>query len=159
MKVLYERPQWQSILAKMWKHLPTIISKGSSMLFRKDKRFGPFEKQLMIASAECWLKCYLVLTYCSNPNSAKRTDDQFMRSWSAAILTDSKVSEFCGCLSYIFPRVGLRKENEIPLFRNWFPSIMWGMVSIRKFSISCHIQYEIYIDFEDNECGLSAHWS
>ena len=47
----------------------------------------------------------------------KETDDQLM-SGSAAILTESKVSELCGCLPYIFPRVGLGKENEIPLFRN-----------------------------------------
>ena len=45
----------------------------------------------------------------------KETDDQSM-SWSAAILTESKVSEFCGCLKYIFQRIGLRKENEILLF-------------------------------------------
>ena len=48
----------------------------------------------------------------------KETDDQLMRSCPRAILTESKVSELCGCLKYIFQRVGLRKENEIPLFRN-----------------------------------------
>ena len=80
-------------------------------------------------------------------------------SWSAAILTESKVSELCGCLKYIFQRVGLRKENEFSLFRNWFPSFIWDMICIRKFSISYHSQYEIYIDFADKDCGLSAHWS
>ena len=88
----------------------------------------------------------------------KETDDQSM-SWSAAILTESKVSEFCGCPKYIFQRVGLRKENEIPLFRNWFPSIIWYVICIRKFSISCHSQYKIYTDFANKDCGLSAHWS
>ena len=83
-----------------------------------------------------------VLTSCSNLDSPK-TDDQLMRSWSEAILTESKVSELCGCLTYIFPRVGLRKENEIPLFRNWFPSVIWDMICIRKFSISCHSECEI----------------
>ena len=80
-------------------------------------------------------------------------------SWSAAILTESKVSELCGCLKYIFQRVGLRKENEFSLFRNWFPSFIWDMICIRKFSISYHSQYEIYIDFADKDCGLSAHLS
>ena len=82
-----------------------------------------------------------------------------MRSWSAAILTESKVSELCRCLKYIFQRVGLRKENEIPLFRNWFQSVIWDMICIRKFSISYHSQDEIYVDFADKDCGLSAHWS
>ena len=76
-------------------------------------------------------------------------------SWSAAILTESKVSEFCGCLS-LFLRVGLCKENEIHLFRNWFPSVIWAMISIRKFSISWR-QYEIYTDFVDKDCVLTDH--
>ena len=91
--------------------------------------------------------------------SEKKTDDQLMRSWSAAILTESKVSEFCGCLKYIFQRVGLRKENEIPLFRNWFPSVIWDVICIKKFSISFHSQYEINTDFVHKDCGLSAHRS
>ena len=37
----------------------------------------------------------------------RETDDQLMNGW-AAILTESKVSKFCGCLKYIFQRVGLR---------------------------------------------------
>ena len=82
-----------------------------------------------------------------------------MGSWSAAILTESKVSELCDCLKYIFQRVGLRKENEITLFRNLFQSVIWDMICIRKFSISCHNQYKIYIDFADKDCELSAQWS
>ena len=160
MKVLYRRRQWQSIFAKMWsQHLPTMITKGSYMLFRKDKRFCPFAEQLMIVSEWCLSKCYLVLTCCSSRIQRKETDDQLMRSISAIILIESKLSEFSGCLKYIFRRVGLRKENEAPLFRNWFPSVIWNMICIRKFSISCHSQYEIYIDFADKDCGLSAHWS
>ena len=73
----------------------------------------------------------------------KETDDQFMPSWSAAILTDSKVSEFCGCLSYIFPRVGLRKENEIPLFRNWFPSVIWRSEE-RRVGKECRSRWSPY---------------
>ena len=33
------------------------------------------------------------------------------------------------------------------------------MIYIRKFSISCHSQYEIHIDFAAKDCGLSAHRS
>jgi len=141
-------------------HLPTMIGKGSYTLFRKrkkqkNKRFNPCAKQLMIASACCLsklLSTYLLLKL----DSAKR--DGRLMSWFAVILTESKVSEFCGCLKYIFQRVGLRKENEIPLFRNWFPSLIWDVICIRKFSISCHSEYEIYIAFADKDCGLSAHW-
>ena len=142
---------WESIFAKMWsQHLPTMIAKGSYMLFKKNKnkkknkRFSPCAKQLMIASACCLsklLSSYLLLKL----DSAKR--DGRLMSWSAAILTESKVSEFCGCLKYIFQRVGLRTENEIPLFRNWFPSVTWDVICIKKFSISFLSQYEIYTDF------------
>jgi len=89
--------------------------------------------------------------------SEKKKDDQLMRSWSAAaILTESKVSNSVVASKYIFQRVGLRKKNEIPLFRNWFPSVIWDMICIRKFSISRHCQYEIYTDFADKDFMISA---
>ena len=97
---------------------------------------------------EVLLSTYLLL----KPAFSEEMDDQLMQSRSAAaILTKSEVSEFCGCLKYIFQRVGLRKENEIPLFRNWFPSVIWDMICIRKFSISYHSQYEICTDFADKD--------
>ena len=52
--------------------------------------------------------------------SEKKRTINLTRSWSAAILTEGKVTEFCGCLKYIFQRVGLRKENEIPCLETDF---------------------------------------
>ena len=118
-------------------------------VIQKRQRFGPFAEQLTIVSARCLSECYLVLTCCSNPDSAKRNGRSIDELICSYILTESKVSKLCGCLKYIFQRVGLRKENEIPLFRNWFPSVIWHMICIRKFSIFCHSQYEIYIEFAE----------
>ena len=132
----------------------TCYSEKEKNKKKTNKRFSPCAKQWMIASACCLsklLSSYLLLKL----DSAKR--DGRLMSWSAAILTESKVSEFCGCLKYMFQRVGLCKENEIPLFRNWFPSVIWDVICIKKFSISCHNQCEIYTDFVDRDSKRTVH--
>ena len=165
MKVLYRRPQWLRIIFRKNVIAPFtnyyrkrklhVIQKKKTKK-QKNKRFSPFAKQLMIASA-CCLSKLLSTNLLRKLDSAKR--DGRMMSWSGAILTESKVSEFCVCLRHIFQRVALRTENEIPLFKNWFPSVTWDVICIKKFSISFNSQYEINTDFADEDCGLSAHRS
>ena len=49
----------------------------------------------------------------------KEADDQLTGSF-AATTAESKLSELCiVTFSYIFLRIDLRKENEIPLFRKF----------------------------------------
>ena len=127
MKVLHRRSQWESIFAKKWsQHSPTMIAKGSYKFLtgRKDDGFSPFAEHLTIASAWCLSKCYSVLTCCSNTDSVKLEEinlHQFT-SWFAASLTESKVSELCGCIDiYSHELICVRKtkflcsENKIPL--------------------------------------------
>ena len=103
-----------------------MIAKGNYKFFtdRKDDGFSPFAEHFMIASACRLSKCYFVLTCCSNLDSAKLEEiylDQFTSS-SAATLTESKLSELCGCLDiYSHGLICVRKtkflcsENKIPL--------------------------------------------
>ena len=129
MKVLHRRSQWESIFVKMWsQHLSiaTMIAQGSYKFFsdRKDEGFSPFAEHFMIASAWCWSICYFVLTCCSNPDSVNLEEINLVQftSWSAATLTESKLSELYGCLDkYSHGLICVRKtkflcsENKIPL--------------------------------------------
>ena len=127
MKVLHRRSQWESIFAKMWsQHLSTMIAQGSYKFFtdRKDEGLSPFAEHFMIGSAWRLSKRYFVLTCCSNTDSVKLEVinlDQFT-SWSAASLTERKLSELCGCLDiYSHGLICVMKtkflclENKIPL--------------------------------------------
>ena len=128
MKVLHRRSQCESIFAKMGsQHLPTIIAQGSHKLFtdRKDERFSPFAEHFMIASACRLSKCYFVLTCCSNPDSVKLEEinlDQFT-SWSAATLTEQKLSELCGCLDIHSHGLICVRKTKFPVQKIKFPLV------------------------------------
>ena len=134
MKVLHRRHLWESIFAQMWsRSIYQRWSQKEVMSFRKNKRFWSVCSIINDCKCMIFIKVLLRTYLLLKPGfSQKKRTINWWVDLLLSILTESKVSKLCGCLTYIMPRVHLREENEIALFRKWFPSVIRGMICIWK---------------------------